>query len=470
MLLKVANRSPRAMPTINETINKSTYKKYKPRAADLYIRDKKTKGFFIRVRPSGTTTYGVQGSHFGQKKRPTIANCNVMDVNEARQEAEECLKNWALGKDPKAEKRRKASQKNSLLDMLEEYRKARSKLQLRTTTYERYKYTLSHYMKGLSSRPITSLTVDDFLDWHQSKDSVPTSRARAFTTARTLLRFAKAKGYIEEDAGTQAKAILGQDVIKSKIPRYISLNNISDFVGALIEVSPFHPQQKKPPTNSHLISQTARDYILFLLVTGLRKSEATNLRWKDVDFETNTFDIPYNKAGRHMRVPMTRLTKDLLLYRYNCPLGKKQIDKHPVHVFPNKIRNGGYSNPRKALGRISSLANFNEDISPHDLRRTFATYCKELGYSISDTGKLLNHANRNVTENYVQRELSTQRRMYDGIIRLIEDQLQSTVTMDGDTYKVYGVYNGFRVYFYNANVEVDIPYDKPEVAGSYWDS
>ena len=83
---------------------------------------------------------------------------------------------------------------------------------------------------------------------------------------------------------------------------------------------------------------------------------------------------------------------------------KKQIDKHPEYVFPNKIRNGGYSNPRKALGRISSLANFNEDISPHDLRRTFATYCKELGYSLDDTGKLLNHANRSVTDSNVQRE------------------------------------------------------------------
>ena len=176
------------MPTIRETINKSTYKKYKPlKDSDLYIRDKKTKGFFIRIRPSGSTTYGVQGTHFGQKKRPTIATCSLIDVNEARQQAKEYLKNWTLGKDPKAEKRKKASENNSLLDMLEEYRNARSKLQLRTTTYERYKYTLGHYMKGLSSRPITSLTVDDFIDWHQSKASVPTSRARAFTTDSPFL-------------------------------------------------------------------------------------------------------------------------------------------------------------------------------------------------------------------------------------------------------------------------------------------
>ena len=109
-----------------------------------------------------------------------------------------------------------------------------------------------------------------------------------------------------------------------------------------------------------------------------------------------------------MRVPMTRLTKDLLLYRYNCPLGKKQIDKHPVHVFPNKIRNGGYSNPRKALGKISSLANFNEDISPHDLRRTFGYNLIRQGRPIYEVSKLLGHSSVTTTERHYAPLLTTE--------------------------------------------------------------
>ena len=36
---------------------------------------------------------------------------------------------------------------------------------------------------------------------------------------------------------------------------------------------------------------TTRDYLIFLLLTGLRKNEAATLRWTDVDLEARTITI-----------------------------------------------------------------------------------------------------------------------------------------------------------------------------------
>ena len=225
-------------------------------------------------------------------------------------------------------------------------------------------------------------------------------------------------------------------------------------MSAFYEVSPVLPefQEDLRATNTSPITITARDYIIFLLATGLRKSEATTLEWKSVNFREKYFDIPYNKVGRAMRVPMTRLTHDLLFWRKNLKHPEiAQLNAHPKWVFPNKGGTTGFADPRKALSKISSLANFEEDITPHDLRRTFSTYCKELGFELDDIGKLLNHANRNTTDSYVQRSLQTQREQYEDVWNLVEERIQSNVNFSGDKRKTSGVYHYPRVYWYGQN-------------------
>jgi hypothetical protein len=81
------------------------------------------------------------------------------------------------------------------------------------------------------------------------------------------------------------------------------------------------------------------------------------------------------------------------------------------------------------------------------LRRTFATICKELDISLDDSGKLLNHANRNVTDSYVSRSLEYQRGLFDQVINKIESRVENKV--NGQT--TYGAYHSFRVFFYGAD-------------------
>jgi integrase len=66
-----------------------------------------------------------------------------------------------------------------------------------------------------------------------------------------------------------------------------------------------------------LRQKTVRDYLLFLLLTGLRRNEAATLRWSDVDFETKTITIPAaaSKNKQEHCFPMSEFLLILLSQR-----------------------------------------------------------------------------------------------------------------------------------------------------------
>ena len=79
--------------------------------------------------------------------------------------------------------------------------------------------------------------------------------------------------------------------------------------------------------------------------------------------------------------------------------------------------------------------------------------CKELGISLDDSGKLLNHANRSVTDSYVNRSLEYQRDLFDQVVNIIESKVE--IKVDGN--KAHGLYNILRVSFYGASEDILIP-------------
>ena len=49
---------------------------------------------------------------------------------------------------------------------------------------------------------------------------------------------------------------------------------------------------------------TVADYLVTLLLTGLRKSEALNLRWSDVDLKDQSIHIPNTKNNEDHIFPI----------------------------------------------------------------------------------------------------------------------------------------------------------------------
>jgi integrase len=133
-----------------------------------------------------------------------------------------------------------------------------------------------------------------------------------------------------------------------------------------------------------------RDYILFLLFTGMRSSEARSLRWKNVDFHNRVIRVTETKNKKMLDLPMSDFVRSLLVAR-------RQVGDAD-YVFPGP--RGQMAAPRREA--ITSATGV--DVSNHDLRRTFITVAARTpGVNPFQLKALVNHSigGADVTSGYI---------------------------------------------------------------------
>jgi len=66
-----------------------------------------------------------------------------------------------------------------------------------------------------------------------------------------------------------------------------------------------------------LKSAMVRDYLLLLIFTGLRRTEAITLKWSDIDFGEQTLTVPaeISKNHREHKLPLSDFILTLLAQR-----------------------------------------------------------------------------------------------------------------------------------------------------------
>ena len=143
-----------------------------------------------------------------------------------------------------------------------------------------------------------------------------------------------------------------------------------------------------------LPSRGMRDYLLLLLFTGLRRGEASTLKWADVDFTTRTINLPakMTKAKRPLDLPMSDFVHTLLVAR-------RAIGFENQYIFPSDGKTGHLTEPRFALAEVGRACGVK--VSAHDLRRTFISIASRTAMPQMSFKGLVNHAvGGDITENY----------------------------------------------------------------------
>ena len=130
----------------------------------------------------------------------------------------------------------------------------------------------------------------------------------------------------------------------------------------------------------------------FLALTGWRSSEALALRWEEIDLPRRTALLGDTKTGRSMR-PLSKAAIDIL--RSLAPSG-------PL-VFPATRGNGEVimSGFKKFWKRLARLGELHAEVTPHVLRRSFASLAADLGYSEPVIAALVGHKGRSTTSRYL---------------------------------------------------------------------
>ena len=137
-----------------------------------------------------------------------------------------------------------------------------------------------------------------------------------------------------------------------------------------------------------------RDYILFLLFTGLRRTAAASLTWDRVDFTERVVRVlPKFKHKRdEFKLPMSDFVHDLLKLR--SEIGGE-------FVFPANSKNGYIAEPAYPLSLVAEATGI--VVSAHDLRRDFITAADNTDMSVWALKALVDHAlGSDATAGYVQ--------------------------------------------------------------------
>jgi integrase len=352
-----------------------------PSARQVLHWDTAMRGFGVLC--SGKTnakTYVVQRDlPDGRTRRVTIAAANVISLDEARRRAQATLAELYRGVDPRIS----ARGSTTLRKVLEDYLASRP---LRETTKEEYRRGVERHLKPWLDRPLKEITPEMVEARHRAiaTEIEAAGRHGGEPTANGVMRtFRLIWNYAaERDADfpmNPVRRLRRQWYPERKRERVVRAEELSRFYKGLLS----------------LPNPVARDYLLLLLFTGLRRREAASLKWEHVDFTHCVIRLPAanTKSGRKLDLPMTDVVHDLLMTR-------RTVGNDGPFVFSAQSKSGHIEEPAFPLTQLATSTGIR--VSAHDLRRTFVTAAESTDISPLALSALVNHSlGRDVTSGYV---------------------------------------------------------------------
>lgn len=377
----------------------------KQRQKAYYIRDSKLIGFAIKVNPKGQAKYIVEAKlgSSDRAKRKEIGVVNVMLLAQAREIARDLLNDIHSGVEPKE---RQLKDGLSIQRLFEDY--YRSNQRLKKERVESYINEMISVLKPFLNRHANDLSPQEYFDFFRKNvKSRPTVTDRVHRQLRAVYNYATRKQLVDRNP-TDIVTTQDRPVIKPK-DRSLSLDvELPKFLKALMNEE---------------VSEIARDVVLVILATGMRRTEALCLRWDELDMYRYLITKSDTKNKHQHMIPMSNLVRTILLERLS-----KRVDGCE-YVFPNASGSAAIGDVRKSLKRILSFAEIEDPLALHDLRRTFTAINQQLGLESYQIKALLNHVDNSVTHRHYEDKkhpklIQTRRKLLNDV----SDYLESLAT------------------------------------------
>jgi len=334
-----------------------------------FYRDSAIPGFGLRVTSSGGKSFIVEKRIEGKVKRVTLGKYGNLTVEQARDEARRYLGKVESGHNPTVSKHTvrkhiRSIPNTTLLEAFEDYLQSRKGL--KETTMQDYRRSINGAFVHWQNKPLSQITKDMVQLRH--KELGKRSKARANNAMRVLRAvFNHAISRYQDNYGQQA-------IMQNPVDRLSQLNAWYRVNGRQSFIKPDQLPDWFAAT-MQLNNETTRHYLLLLLFTGLRRSEASKLRWSDINFENKTLTIEETKNKQQHVLPLSDYLYDLLR--------KRHAVKESPYVFPSDSERGYLVEPRTAVKRIAERSGVTFTL--HDLRRTFIAIGESLdipGYAL----------------------------------------------------------------------------------------
>lgn len=367
---------------------------------ESFLWDSELKGFGVRIKPSGTRSFIIQYRNLERRtRRCVIGQHGVLTVEQARGHAKKKLASVIDGADPSAERHaiRQGWTISAICDWYLTEAEAgrligRNRRPIKPSTISGDRSRIDLHIKPLiGHRVVSQLKLADIERLQGDIAAGRTAKARkvgrggrtaggigvasrSISTLRSLLNHARRLGLIEVSPAAGVRIMASQ-----KLKRHLNAGEIRHLgkVMTQMESEGEHP--------------TALAAIRVMLLTGFRRMEVLAMRKEWVQPDDNLVRFPDTKSGPQMRVA----GDDAMTV-----LEKQALRSHSPFVFPADWGDGHFIGVVRVLDRVCARAGL-EEITPHTLRHSFASFAASLGFSELTISGLLGHAPRGITQRYV---------------------------------------------------------------------
>jgi integrase len=341
-----------------------------------YYQDAELKGFGVAVAMQ-SKTYFAQRDIFGKTVRVTIGKHGVFTTEEAREEARQLLARMAKGENPNTTKKELLQKRLTFAEALEQYRKGRK--QLSQTIHYRLDCLKTMYLPDWQLVQLHEISKEMVFKRH-----LKIGEKHGKTQANTVFQLVRA---------IYNFAMQGHDHLPPN--PVTALSSAKAWYKETRRRSVIKPHQIKPwyDTVMLLDNSTIRDYLRLLLFTGMRRIEAMELRWENVDFAERMLTVPHTKNTEPLDLPLSDYVFALLQER------TKRTGKSPF-VFPGDGKTGHLVEPKNSVKKIAEDSGV--PFMLHDLRRTFTTIAESLDIPAYAIKGLINHkSGSDITASYI---------------------------------------------------------------------
>ena len=342
----------------------------KPATGEYTVRDTHMPNLGVRVRPSGHRGYVYHGKADGRAKRLTLGPAALKTVAEARRE---CLE---------IEVAEKSGDRVGI---------ARSEAPTfatfvagpwKSACFDRYKPATQKSVRGSLRTQLLPSFGDLSLDcidrrrvnrWFDDYSrTAPGGANYALDAMRRIMNHAIALGHIETNPARDVKPNP-----RTALTRFLTREEIARLHRVL---------------DGHASDRASRrrqaNIIRLLLLTGCRKGEIVNLRWREVDGDT--LNLADSKIGPR-RVFLNAPARAII---------ERQAQTESPYVFPSPRDPERACSPNLPLWYSVRRQAGIEDVRLHDLRHTFASYAVLRGIPLPVVSRLLGHKRPSMTLRY----------------------------------------------------------------------
>jgi integrase len=359
----------------------------RPLSGQIIYRDHNLIGFGLRVT-QGSMSYIVECRVNGINRRITIGSHGRLKPEAARAEAQKLLAIMASGRDPRDEEAKQKVRHVTLRQVLDDYLASRT---LRPNSVRSLTAITKRCLGDWMPLPLVKLTKDMVEKRHREL----TRLTRQGTSGKAQANTAMERLRILINFAMNKYEINGQPIIQKNPVDRLSQLRAWHRIPPRQVVIPDHKLSDWYQAVKSLKDTKIRDYLLLLLLTGLRRTEAATLKWSDIDLEGRVLTIRPEIAKNHRehRLPLTDFLHAMLGERK-----KKTGDSE--FVFPGR---GDKSHVVDSDHLIRAVAKKCDcEFTLHDLRRTFLTTAEMLEVPHYALKKLANHVSgADVTAGYI---------------------------------------------------------------------